>query len=886
MDHPSDPDASPPLLEIPDSLPETLPETGGLAEEHRRLLDRSGIPLGFATDAGVRSVFEPADLKAVGAPEEFRRVMPGLLFRLPTVEGDVVWQIRPDAPPQDEDGRPRKYLLPSGCGSSLTIHDAMRPRLDDPETTRVVICEGTKQTLAVSAYAPPGTVVVGIQGCQNWRKDGIPLPGFSRLNLHGKTAIILFDGDRTTNANVWKASEELAIALRMHGADDVKFFPSIAEGSNGIDDVLGSKPEEERAPFLANALSVSGGIGRRPAKKRQTPRGPQLPVVDETENAIRMPPRVDPITGQSIPGDVILGASVRIITTIQIVDDLDPNSKPQLLHEIEVKVGSAGDPEDPPARHVLQVSDADLRDAAKWCQWLPVHMSSGMILPESPAAASKMVNAIRSHRSDETEFRVRLRRTGWYRARSGEWVYVHAGGSIGARSEAGEDVASEVDGVAGEIVFPDPHTDEDPAAAIQASFDVAEMLVDPSPWYALLGALAISHSGWHPPAMLMFHGRGGSGKSSILGTAAAHLIPTHSGGKASMATMNSTSNAILMAGAGVHNGLVVVDDYRLSSIPKEQERMDTALDQLSRLSYTGPSAARNRLVFSQARGVWAPAPAEHHDHMVVVSGEALPGAAEAESMLQRMLAIRIQAETSWKPGCASEAGAIGESGLYRRSMSQMIRWLARQIDAAGGVSEWVKVLDAGAERVSERITRDLGPHGTVRAREVTVPFLLGIEFWSQLAVSHKVMTAKEAQQWQERAEASIVQSMVNHLRDHLSGEAGGELPGQVALSELRAAVLSGRAHIGDGPASPGVVRLGKEVRARVGWDDVKLVAILPEVAASLLHMKRNRLVDIMAPLTVHAPDGSTLRVASVAGSAHRCLCVPSDQFFVVESTDG
>ena len=66
---------------------------------HRELLERSGIPVNFAVDLGVRSVISAADL-----PESLQihrgsgQITPGLLFPWRGADGVIDYQLRPDEP--------------------------------------------------------------------------------------------------------------------------------------------------------------------------------------------------------------------------------------------------------------------------------------------------------------------------------------------------------------------------------------------------------------------------------------------------------------------------------------------------------------------------------------------------------------------------------------------------------------------------------------------------------------------------------------------------------------------------------------------------------------------------------------------------------------------
>jgi hypothetical protein len=144
---------------------------------------------------------------------------------------------------------------------------------DSGAPSPVLLCEGTKQHLAVASWAPPEYAVYGMCGCRGWASEDL-----SRFT--GRQVIILLDADAASNPDVYEAGEKLAGKLRVLGAHPF-FIWSLSSGKNGIDDFLasltGSNVEDQRRDVLQRmALEAVAGKGvtkpaaRKPAVKRKS----------------------------------------------------------------------------------------------------------------------------------------------------------------------------------------------------------------------------------------------------------------------------------------------------------------------------------------------------------------------------------------------------------------------------------------------------------------------------------------------------------------------------------------------------------------------------------------------------------------------------------------
>lgn len=250
-------------LPIPGRQAENRSHSNTLASHHRGLLEASAIPAEVAAAAGVRSILTVADL-----PEALRwcRTAPGLLFHWHPLQGASVPQYRPDTPVKGPDGRERKYVFPTGTTPPLNIVPAMRSR--SGTASKVVLVEGTKQTLAAVAHAPDDVLVVGVAGCWGWSHDGCPVPELDQLRLEGVPVVVAFDADAATNPNVYDAAQRLGEHLAAIGASEVRHLSIPASGNTGLDDYLAGVADP--AAVFGRLLGKARKLGRRPRSKAST----------------------------------------------------------------------------------------------------------------------------------------------------------------------------------------------------------------------------------------------------------------------------------------------------------------------------------------------------------------------------------------------------------------------------------------------------------------------------------------------------------------------------------------------------------------------------------------------------------------------------------------
>lgn len=247
----------------------------------QRVLERSAISLDEAYKRGLRSsiwfwedtVWKP--FKAKGVPQ---RNSAGLLIPHYSLNGSLSLQYRPDEAyllewesEKDENGnprKPRKYDWEKGAGNGVSIGYNASIRLDTctGQPLRLLIVEGTRQGIAADIYAPADCITVGIQGIWNGQSERELQADILNLILRGYIVeiIIVPDGDFKTKPHVWKGAALLAELIEEASGKPVRF--AALEESEGLDDYLGSYPDELRAGLLAALIDNSGSLPPRPNK--------------------------------------------------------------------------------------------------------------------------------------------------------------------------------------------------------------------------------------------------------------------------------------------------------------------------------------------------------------------------------------------------------------------------------------------------------------------------------------------------------------------------------------------------------------------------------------------------------------------------------------------
>lgn len=190
-----------------------------LLPQHEQLLADSAILADVAMERGYRSVSDSKELSTLGfAPSQCRT--PGLLIPLHNTAGIVQsHQFRPDAPRQDERGRPVKYETPFGSRVMVDVPPRARQLLSDPTGT-LWITEGSRKADSAVSH---GLTCVSIAGVWNWRGMNAcggktTLPDWDDIALNRRHVCVCFDSDVVRKPEVMQALRRLVAMLERRGA--------------------------------------------------------------------------------------------------------------------------------------------------------------------------------------------------------------------------------------------------------------------------------------------------------------------------------------------------------------------------------------------------------------------------------------------------------------------------------------------------------------------------------------------------------------------------------------------------------------------------------------------------------------------------------------------
>ena len=227
--------------------------TGPLHRADLETFARFGIDERLLTAAGVHRVSHQQARDAIGIRYHSDH-LEGIAFPYPDpTSGDLLtYRVRRDHPEIDSTGRPiAKYIAPPDR-HRLFFAPGAQPLLADP-VVPVVWVESEKSALTLTAAAARlerRLLVIGTGGCCGWKgvigkttsasgarvdQKGA-LPDFDRVVWAGREAVVLFDANATSNANVQTARRHLAQELTQRGARVRIADLPIGEGINGPDD--------------------------------------------------------------------------------------------------------------------------------------------------------------------------------------------------------------------------------------------------------------------------------------------------------------------------------------------------------------------------------------------------------------------------------------------------------------------------------------------------------------------------------------------------------------------------------------------------------------------------------------------------------------------------
>jgi len=357
---------------------------------------------------------------------------------------------------------------------------------------------------------------------------------------------------------------------------------------------------------------------------------------------------------------------------------------------------------------------------------------------------------------------------GWTK-QEGNWMYVHSTGAVGAAESPG-DVQVRLPEVLENYGLTPPPASEDLAVTIRSSLSLLSVVPD-RVGFPLLAAVFRAPLG-RVDFSVFLAGRTGTFKSTLAGACQqhfgaamdAHHLP---------ANFASTANALEVLAFSAKDALLVVDDFVSSGMGRDRALHGVA-ERLFR--GIGNHQGRGRMNGNHQMGGFLPPRA-----LVLATGEEVP---DGRSLRARMLIVEIELGEV-NVAALSKLQEAGRHGQLAAAMSAYLRWMASRYDRL-------------QEHLPERV-RNLQLHYQMHRSDVhaRLPKTLAElhsswEIWLRFARDVGVMGEPEQKELEERcrsalAELAILQAPYQHVTD----------PALFFVARLRAALMSGRAHVAD-----------------------------------------------------------------------------------------
>lgn len=876
-------------MPLPTTVIETAPartsnaSTTRIIAPHVDTLRASGISEEEAMKRGIFSVVTDDGLDKTTLSHFGGKGLTGLVFPLTEADGTTSYQMRlDDRHVTDKQG---KYIQESGRGAILTVPKARQHLVG--KATKIVIVEGTRQTIAADIYLPDEWLLVGIQGAHNFSRAGVPLKEIGELVPEGSEPVLLFDADWKTNAQVWNAAKDLQSHLEIAIGTKKPKIATIPGGSKlGLDDVLGAVPvAEKRQETLMRIIgAASPSLGRKPAARRPTARSfasQMTGLVVSWEDGQTRERAIDDGTGGINPGELVADFAIRTTATWSGLDLLNPDSETggavrAPVHSMEIATGSGADRRE---ATLPRVPDAKRRDV----DWLlaqagPAFSTLYFVRRTGPLADLR--SAISSTVSEDKLDAYEYRHTGWIETEDEGVAYLHNKGAIGAEGAVEGLSARLADGVFSQVAYPDP--DEiDEVEAVRQALSAVEHFADPTALYAMDGSCMHTLSGARQRGVVSVTGQPGSGKSTVAALVRARAATVFA--EAQMVSAGSTARAIIDVGAGYHHGWVLLDDmWKSGDSERARSAHSVAASALARRGYDGAGAGVSRLGRSADGDGFDLKRPDGAEPGFCLVGERMP-AAETEdlplSALERMLHVQVTREGTLAGVDGKAASALEQlaaSGVMVASTAGYLRWVARQIEEAGSLVAWRLEMASQRKRIEEQLA---GTHAdtipSTRSREVVGQTILGWTMWISYAIEIGALTEEEGAELIADAYTRLAAAMAEHVATLRSDR-------DVVLDRLRSAIASGRASLTAGV--DGAARIGRTYTPR--GSDEAYVALSADEVAKLLGVSLAKARDALRAVSTPTPTGlATWPISFGDIKALKMYCVPMSTWEPGDATD-
>ncbi len=449
----------------------------------------------------------------------------------------------------------------------------------------------------------------------------------------------------------------------------------------------------------------------------------------------------------------------------------DDGAEERRFFEIEARICKAP--------HVVRVP-ADEFEAMSWV--IP-KLGPVAIVEPGPKVRDRLRHAIQVV-SGMPRKRTAYAHLGWRRI-ADQWVYLHAGGALGAEGPVAEvevSLAEPFD----RFLLPAPPREGELVDCVFATLRILEV-APPHVTYALLAALVRA-----PLGACMFSlyvvGTTGGQKTSLVA-----LIQQHWGAALRAdnlpSSWESTANAIEGLLFLAKDAVFAVDDFVPSGAATDKAKKHKDADRVIRGQ--GNRAGRQRMRHDERLR-----PVRRSRALLISTGEELP---RGESLNARMLVLRVEPGDVRLP-LLSRCQQDGDSGVFARTFAAYIAWLAGD-DEAATIRENP---NSAVTALRADFKRD-GLHG--RTPDTAASLFLGLKTFARFVVSTGAYSQVAADAFLESARRALLDAIERQAQGQEESN-----PLRRFFELLATGVACGRGHVAglDG-------RVPREAASAWGW---------------------------------------------------------------------
>lgn len=383
---------------------------------------------------------------------------------------------------------------------------------------------------------------------------------------------------------------------------------------------------------------------------------------------------------------------------------------------------------------------------------------------------------------DGIKFSIIYTSTGWIK-HNNEWVYLHAGGAIGAKGPSNA-VQVEPDPALAKYRLPNPSADPKRIQEyVQACLNIHDLGEGGRPNARGISAVARA-TAWRSVidslnASIHFSGTTGSFKTSVGCLIVQHFAPEHNHATPTPANWDSTSSALQALAHAAKDTLLLVDDL-IADGPRADQQLSKAS---SFLSAQGNQSGRRR-----ARSDGTLTGEINPRGTIVSTGETNPS---RRSAMGRTLVVRFTPDSEIGSGSIdrhtlTRCQTNADAGLYAGAMAAFIQWLAN--------GRLEKVRREHKTTVEKLRAEAFGQANDTHPRHpgILAELHSGFRLFLRFAVESKVISEIEATELATDHWIDLQTLLIDQARNQADAD-----PGRQFLECLKGALTSRMAYMAD-----------------------------------------------------------------------------------------